>query len=95
MSRRGGEGEHSPFVAITINLATWWIFEHGYAKEAARYFQTAGNSFRTMLKKPPCRCILNFHVAPFLQCNMKVYPKIVFKPEAIRPASWYLFVYFV
>jgi len=52
-------GEHSPFVTITINVATRWLFEDGYAKEAARYFQTAGNSFRTMLKKPPCRCMVN------------------------------------
>jgi len=50
--------EHSPFVTITVNVATGWLFEDGYAKEAARYFQTAGNSFRTMLKKPPCRCML-------------------------------------
>jgi len=31
------------------------LFEHGYAKEAAGYFETAGNSFRTMLKKLPDR----------------------------------------
>jgi len=51
--------EHSPFVTITIEVAIGWLFEDGYAKEAARYFQTAGNSFRTMLKKLPCRCMLN------------------------------------
>jgi len=39
---------------------TGWLFEDGYAKEAARYFQTAGNSFRTMLKKLPCRCMLKY-----------------------------------
>jgi len=54
------QGEHSPFVTITINVATGWLFEHGYAKEAARYFQTAGNGFRTMLKKLPCRCMLKY-----------------------------------
>jgi len=52
--------EHSPFVTITINVAIGWLFEDGYAKEAARYFQTAGNSFRTMLKKPPYRCMLKY-----------------------------------
>jgi len=51
--------EHSPFVTLTIDVATGWLFEDGYAKESARYFQTAGNSFRTMLKKLPCRCMLN------------------------------------
>jgi len=35
------KGEHSPFVTITIDVATGWFFEDGYAKEAARYFQTA------------------------------------------------------
>jgi len=45
--------EDSPVVAITINVAPGWFFEDGYAKEAARYFQTAGNSFRTMRKKLP------------------------------------------
>ena len=44
-------GEHSPFVPVTIDVVIGWLFEDGYAKEAARYFQTAGNSFRTMLKK--------------------------------------------
>jgi len=44
--------KHSRFVTITTVVAIVWLFEHGYAKEAARYFQTAGNSFRTMLKKP-------------------------------------------
>jgi len=52
--------EHSPFVTITINVAIGWLFEDGYAKEAARYFETAGNSFRTMLKKPPYRCMLKY-----------------------------------
>jgi len=33
--------EHSPFVTIIIDVATGWLFENGYAKEAARYFQTA------------------------------------------------------
>jgi len=33
--------EHSPFVTIIIVVATGWLFEDGYAKEAARYFQTA------------------------------------------------------
>jgi len=52
--------EHSPFVTITIEVAIGWLlFEDGYAKESARYFQIAGNSFRTMLKKPPYRCMLN------------------------------------
>jgi len=49
-----------PFVTIIIDVATGWLFEDGYAKEAARYFQTARNSFRTMLKKPPCRCMLKY-----------------------------------
>jgi len=53
-------GEHSPFVTITIDVATGWFFEDGYAKEAARYFETAENSFRTMLKKLPCRCMLKY-----------------------------------
>jgi len=34
-------GEHFPFVTIIIDVATGWLFEDGYAKEAARYFQTA------------------------------------------------------
>jgi len=51
--------EPSPFVTITIEVAIGWLFEDGYAKEAARYFQTARNSFRTMLKKLPYRCMLN------------------------------------
>jgi len=50
--------EHSPFV--TINVAIGQLFEDGYAKEAARYFETAGSSFRTMLKKLPCRCMLKY-----------------------------------
>jgi len=36
-----------------------YLFEHGYAKESAGYFQAAGNSFRTMLKKVPHRSMLN------------------------------------
>jgi len=52
-------GEHSPFVPIALNAAVGWLFEHGYAKEYARYFQSAGNSFRTMLKKLPDRSRLN------------------------------------
>jgi len=36
--------ERSPFVHIAIDAAVVWLFEHGYAKEAAR------NSFRTMPK---------------------------------------------
>ncbi len=49
---------HSPFATITITVATGWLFEHGHAEEAARYFQRAGNSFRTMIKKLPCGCML-------------------------------------
>jgi len=53
-------GEHSPFVPVTIDVVIGWLFEDGYAKEAARYFQTAGNSFRTMLKKSSYRCTLKY-----------------------------------
>ncbi len=35
------EREHSPFASITIDAAVGWLFEHGYAKESARYFQAA------------------------------------------------------
>jgi len=67
--------EHSQFVTITINVATGWLFEHGYAKEAARYFQTAGNSFRTMLKKLPCRCMLQYQdkrgMLSITACNLQ------------------------
>ncbi len=45
-------------------MATGWLFEHGYAKEAARYFEAAGNSFRTMLEKPPCRRMLKYQDKP-------------------------------
>jgi len=41
-------------------VAIWQLFEDGYAKETARYFETAGNSFRTMLKKLPYRCMLQY-----------------------------------
>jgi len=33
--------EHSRFVTIIIDVATGWLFEDGYAKEAAGIFQTA------------------------------------------------------
>jgi len=38
---------------MAIDAAIGWLFEHGYAKEAARYFQATGNSFITMFKKLP------------------------------------------
>jgi len=41
-------------------VATGQLFEHGYAKESASYFETAGSSFRTMLKKLPYRCMLKY-----------------------------------
>jgi len=28
--------EHSPFVTITIDVATGWLFEDGYAKESRK-----------------------------------------------------------
>jgi len=49
----GKKREHSPFVTINVDAATGWLFEDGYAKEAARYFKTARNSLRNKLKKPP------------------------------------------
>jgi len=39
--RPSSEGEHSPFVPIIIDVAIGQLFEHGYAKVAARYFQAA------------------------------------------------------
>jgi len=60
MNIHGPYREHSPFVTIIIDVTTGWVFENGYAKEAARYFETAGSSFRTMLKKLPCRCMLKY-----------------------------------
>ncbi len=51
---------HSPSVHIALNAAVRWLFEHGYAKEAARYFQTARNNFRTMLKKLVECCMLKY-----------------------------------
>ncbi len=35
------KGEHSLFVPIIVDVAIGQLFEHGYAKEAARYFQAA------------------------------------------------------
>jgi len=68
--------EHSPFVTITINAAIEQLFEHGYAKEAARYFETAGNSFRTMLKKLPYCCMLKYRdKRGMLPCNTPIHAK--------------------
>jgi len=41
LSQHKSQREHSPLVTITIDVTTGWLFEDGYAKEAARYFQTA------------------------------------------------------
>ncbi len=50
---------YSPFVHSTIDTVVGWLFEDVYAKESARYFQAALNSFRIMLKKVPDGWMLN------------------------------------
>jgi len=40
-AKNNQQGVHFPFVTITIDVAIGWLFEDGYAKVAARYFQTA------------------------------------------------------
>jgi len=83
--------EHSPFVTITIEVAIGWLFEDGYAKEAARYFQIAGNSFRTMLKKLPYRCMLNVRTngehSP-LHMIFSLLTTALLNVEGERPRAW-------